>query len=90
MCHNVLYTLSQPQKRDHMNNYSVKWSNGTERRYETYEAAKGAVLESYPEAEIGHDGDISEGGARTLCWATDSSVDDDGKNAVCSIWQDRR
>jgi hypothetical protein len=74
-----------------MNNYSVKWSNGTERRYETYEAAKDAVLESYPDAEIGHDGDISEGGDRTLCWATeDASIDDDGKNAICSIWRDRR
>jgi hypothetical protein len=73
-----------------MNNYSVRWSNGTERRYETYEAATAAVLESYPGAEIGHDGDISEGGYRTLCWATeDDSVNDDGAKAVCSIWRDR-
>lgn len=72
------------------NNYTVKWSNGAERRYETYEAAKSAVVESYPEAEIGHAGDISEGGDRTLCWASGAdSVNDDGKNAVCEIVGDR-
>ncbi len=73
-----------------MNNFTVKWSNGSERRYETYEAAKVGVLESYPEAEIGHDGDIDGGGNRTLCWASeDESVNDDGAKAVCSIWRDR-
>jgi hypothetical protein len=73
-----------------MNNYTVKWSNGTEHRYETCEAAEDAVRESYPDSEIGHDGDISEGGDRTLCWATeDDSVNDDGARAICSIWKDR-
>ncbi len=73
-----------------MNNYTVKWSNGAERRYETYEQAQAAVIDSYPEAEIGHDGDIADGGYRTLCWRTeDESVDDDGARAICSIWKDR-
>lgn len=73
-----------------MNNYSIKWCNGLEFRYETYEAAVQAVLESYPEAEIGHDGDITDGGRRTLCWETaEDSTDDDGQLAVCSIWRDR-
>lgn len=36
--------------------------------------------------EIGHDGDLTSGGDRTLCWASEEDArDDDGRRAVCSI-----
>lgn len=67
--------------------YEIRYSNGrTERGYETEDDAREAVLEEYPDAEIGHPGDLSDGGDRTLCWADEeSSVDDDGARAVASI-----
>lgn len=69
-----------------MSEFTVRWSNGNERRYGTYEAAVAGVLDSYPDAEIGHDGDISDGGDLTLVWATEAdSEDDDGANAIASI-----
>jgi hypothetical protein len=70
--------------------YRIDWTDGrteTHETYETYEAATDAVLaELGADAEIGHDGDLPDGGDRTLCWATlADSEDDDGANAVCEI-----
>lgn len=68
--------------------YRIDWADGAQSGIlETYEQACAAVLASYPEAEIGHDGDLAEGGDRTLCWSdAESSIDDDGRLAICSIW----
>jgi hypothetical protein len=73
-----------------MNNaatYTISWTNGArDEQADSYEAAKAIVLAQYPDAEIGHDGDLEGFGDRTLCWATaEDSVDDDGARAVCSI-----
>lgn len=67
--------------------YSIHWAHGqTQRGLPTYDAACDAVREVYSEAAIGHDGDISEGGESTLCWADEeSSHDDDGVRAVARI-----
>jgi len=75
-----------------MKTYEIKWSNGqSETGIESYEAAKDAVTARHPDAEIGHDGDLSDGGERTLCWATEEdSVDDDGARAVASIYVETR
>jgi hypothetical protein len=69
--------------------YSIVHSNGiTERLPEgsTYADALAAVRETYTDPEIGHDGDIADGGDTTLVWRDEASArDDDGCFAVCSI-----
>ena len=67
--------------------YEIRMSNGrTLSGYETYQAAVDACREEWSGCEMGHDGDISDGGERTLVWADEaSSVDDDGARAVASI-----
>ena len=69
--------------------FRVRYSNGREvRGIVSYEAAQAEVRSTYPDAEIGHDGDLSErSGERTLCWASEEdSDDDDGARAVASIY----
>lgn len=40
----------------------------------------------YPDYSAGHDGDLSDGGDRTLVWACEAdSIDDDGARAVATI-----
>ena len=67
--------------------YITKWTrDGSTSTSVTLQDAIDLVSERYPEAEIGHAGDLSDGGDRTLCWADEeSSVDDDGARAVASI-----
>jgi hypothetical protein len=67
--------------------YKISWTNGrADDAAESYEEAKALVRAEYPEAEIGHDGDLEGFGDRTLCWASEEdSTDDDGARAVCSI-----
>ena len=67
--------------------YKITWSHGhTDYGFATYEAAKEAVKSVLSEAEIGHDGDISDGGERTLFWESEEdSIDDDGAKAAGSI-----
>lgn len=78
----------EPVSDEEGRTFRVKYSNGAERGpFASLQRAKDNVTESYPDAEIGHDGDIADGGDRTLCWASeDDSVDDDGAKAVASIW----
>ena len=67
--------------------YSIKFSHGTTERAETYEEALDIVQQVFPDAYIGHDGDLSDGGDRTLCWRDEeSSEDDDGARAIASIY----
>jgi hypothetical protein len=67
--------------------YIVKYTDGSPHtEHDTYEEAVLAVEAEYPDAEIGHDGDLSEGGDRTLCWPDEeSSIDDDGARACAVI-----
>ena len=66
--------------------YSIDWADGSTEEHDDYAAAVDAVLARYPEAEIGHDGDIPDGGDRTLCWPDEeSSVDDDGARVIAAI-----
>ena len=53
----------------------------------TWEGVVRWIRQRYPNAEIGHDGDMEEGGTRTLCWADA----DDANNyvvakAIARIW----
>ena len=51
-----------------------------------YEEAVAAVEAVLSEPEIGHAGDISEGGERTLFWASEAlAANDDGARAAGSI-----
>lgn len=66
--------------------YTISWSNGRTDTADTYEAAKELVRAEYPDAEIGHDGDLDGFGDRTLCWEDEEhSTDDDGARAIASI-----
>jgi len=67
--------------------YEISYTDGRPSvECESYDAAKEIITAEWSDAEIGHDGDLDGGGDRTLCWADeDSSIDDDGANAVASI-----
>lgn len=68
--------------------YMIKHGNGrkSEIEIETYDEACAIVRAEYGEAEIGHDGDLQDGGDRTLCWTDEESArNDPGAHAVCEI-----
>jgi hypothetical protein len=71
--------------------YRICWAYGGEwPGYPTHDAAVAAVFHECPDAEIGHDGDLTEcphdPGARTLCWAgEDAAAGDDGARAIATI-----
>lgn len=69
------------------NTYTIKHARGiSETGFTSYADAVDAVRSVYKSAAIGHDGDISEGGRRTLCWVDDEiATDDDGSRACCAI-----
>jgi hypothetical protein len=52
----------------------------------TWEGVVRWIRDRYPDAEIGHDGDMEDGGTRTLCWADEAdAVNDDGAKAIATI-----
>lgn len=66
--------------------YALCYGNGQTESYDTYEDARAAYLASRTHGTIGHDGDISQGGERTLCWPSEElSENDDGSRADASI-----
>lgn len=67
--------------------YIVKHSHGlTETGFASYGDAVAAVRAVYTHAEIGHSGDILDGGERTLCWVDEETAqDNDGSRACCVI-----
>jgi hypothetical protein len=69
------------------NTYKITWSHTSAvETFDTYEEAVAAVEAVLSEPEIGHDGDISEGGERTLFWASSElATNDDGSRAAGSI-----
>lgn len=72
-----------------MPTYKLKHSHGITEKFESYEDAVAAVKSVYgDDAEIGHDGDIPDGGQRTLCWQdAATAIDSDGSRACCEIIQ---
>ena len=69
-----------------MSNYTVYVGGGNTIDFRSMKDAKAFIRKEWPEAVIGHDGDLDDGGDRTFCWADDASaVNDDGGNAVASI-----
>ncbi len=69
-----------------MINHIIAWADGSFRLCGSYEEACDIVTARYPGAEIGHDGDLDDGGERTLCWETaDDANNDDGADAIATI-----
>jgi hypothetical protein len=69
-----------------MSNYTVYVGAGNTIDFRSIEAAKAFIRKAWPEAVIGHDGDLDDGGTRTLCWPDDAAaVNDDGANAIATI-----
>jgi hypothetical protein len=67
--------------------YEINYTNGqASEDFPSLDACIDRLTEQYPDLEYGHDGDLSNGGDRTLVWANYSdSLNDDGANAVASI-----
>ena len=66
--------------------YRINYTDGRRDVADSYDAALNLIQAEYPDAICEHDGDLSDGGDRTLCWADEaSSVNDDGAHAVASI-----
>ena len=54
----------------------------------TYDEAVERVRQAWPEAVIGHDADLTDGGDLTMCWSCEeeqSKDDDDGVRACATI-----
>lgn len=69
-----------------MTTYQIDWADGRKEAHDSYDEACEAVRAEYPEAEIGHDGDLTLGGDRTLCWADEASSEgDSGVDAIAEI-----
>ena len=80
--------------------YEIRYRDGNSTLANTYKTAIAAIKADYPEAVIGHDGDLIYGATRnlasrcrepryprTMCWANadDATNDDDGLFAIASI-----
>jgi hypothetical protein len=67
--------------------YEITYANGADASFvATYEDALCVIADRWPDAEVGHDGDLTSGGDRTLVWATEAdAVNDDGARAVACI-----
>lgn len=72
--------------------YEIVWRDGSAPTYhDTYGAACDAVLARFPDAVVGHDGDLSEGGDRTLCWSDEADAqNDDGQRTCAAIYPVRK
>ena len=70
-----------------MTAYEISYSDGRTDEASSYADAIAIIRAEYgPDAVTEHDGDLSDGGDRTICWADEASSDnDDGANAVASI-----
>jgi hypothetical protein len=67
--------------------YMIAYRDGTTEPAGTYSAACGRIKSGWPEAVIGHDGDMEHGGTRTLCWAdADDAANHVEAKAIASIW----
>lgn len=71
---------------DTTTSYDLIWTDGRRNTCRTIDDARALILARYPHAEIGHDGDLSDGGERTLVWETPQDADNDsGALAVAEI-----
>lgn len=65
--------------------FRVIWTDGSAPdRAETYDEAKDLILVKFPDAEIGHSGDLEEEGDRTLAWASEADAEGDAGARSCA------
>ena len=65
---------------------TVTYTYGSYAVYSGYAEALGAILTEHPGAAVGHDGDLLNGGDRTLVWADETAAaGDDGAHAIAAI-----
>jgi hypothetical protein len=78
---------SEPHEEDETMTFEIHRSDGRVTRHDSYtDALETCEAEWGEDVEIGHDGDLTDGGDRTLVWRDEaSSIDDDGAHAVASI-----
>ena len=70
--------------------YEIRYSNGQPSvSTATYDDAIDVIIEEFGDDSVwSHDGDLSEGGDRTMCWESEEdSENDGGENAVASIYK---
>lgn len=66
--------------------YRITFWDGVEDTAPDLLQAMEIVRMRYPDAAIGHAGDLQDGGTRTLCWETEKSKgDDNGEKAIAVI-----
>jgi len=71
--------------------YEIRWAWGRVENFPTWDEVEARVLDEFPEAAIGHPGDLSDFGDRTLCWRTEEeALNDPGARAVCVIHEVKR
>ncbi len=77
--------MSRPEREAAM--FKIKHSHGFTETVETYDDAFAVIRAVYGAgAEIGHNGDIDDGGESTLCWRdAAAAANDDGSRAVAKI-----
>lgn len=71
--------------------YAIHYATGErEPGFETTAEALHALDRSHPNLWAGHDGDLADGGDRTLVWECEAdSEDDDGARAFAEIRRER-
>jgi len=71
--------------------YEISYTDGRLRGgFASVDDAIEVLEREYPELDYGHDGDVEDGGERTLVWASRRDArDDDGARAVASIRAER-
>jgi hypothetical protein len=72
--------------------FKITFSNGDSPvSFLEYEECIRFLERKYPDLELGHDGDLSDKGDRTLVWENEQdSINDAGANAVASITNDTK
>lgn len=65
--------------------YRIDWTDGSSEPAETHDQAAAIIRERYGDAEVGHCGDLPDGGDRTLAWASPEDADDDSGAKACAV-----
>jgi len=84
----IVNATTTETKETTMTTYTISFTDGRTKTIEGgYQEALDYVRELVgSDVEIGHDGDLTGGGDRTLFWACEEdSIDDDGVRALGSI-----
>jgi hypothetical protein len=66
--------------------YTLNFYGSSSTSHDTHEEAVAAFMAMYPDGDVGHCGDLTSGGERTLCWENPVDADgDDGYAASAEI-----